>query len=85
MIEHGLAHVIVSTGAIMAHGLSEAIGGVHYKHDPKVPDETALRVGLQPRLRHARDGGQPERGGADRRRSVLARVRLEPPDLLPAR
>ncbi|MFH1279265.1 MAG: deoxyhypusine synthase family protein [Candidatus Eisenbacteria bacterium] len=45
MIEHGLAHIVVSTGAIMAHGLSEASGGVHYKHDPKVPDETLYRWG----------------------------------------
>lgn len=45
MIEHGLAHAVVSTGAIMAHGLSEASGGVHYKHDPKIPDETLYRWG----------------------------------------
>ena len=38
MITGGLAHLIVSTGAIMAHGLSEAIGGTHYKHDPRIPD-----------------------------------------------
>lgn len=45
MIEHGLAHIIVSTGAIMAHGLSEASGGVHYKYDPKMSDETLYRQG----------------------------------------
>jgi deoxyhypusine synthase len=45
MIEHGLAHVIVSTGAIMAHGLSEAIGGVHYKCDPKIPDKVLFERG----------------------------------------
>ncbi|MCX6645588.1 MAG: deoxyhypusine synthase family protein, partial [bacterium] len=39
MIDEGLAHAIVSTGAIMAHGLSEAVGGVHYKHDPRIPDK----------------------------------------------
>ena len=38
MIELGLAHLVISTGAIMAHGLSEAVGGVHYKHDPAIPD-----------------------------------------------
>ncbi len=38
MIEEGLAHLVVSTGAIMAHGLSAATGGVHYKHDPSIPD-----------------------------------------------
>ena len=45
MIEHGFAHMIVSTGAIMAHGLSEASRGVHYKYDPRVPDETLYRRG----------------------------------------
>ena len=25
--------------AILAHGLSEAVGGVHYKHDPKLVDK----------------------------------------------
>ncbi len=39
MIDAGLAHIIVSTGAIMAHGLSEATGGVHYKADPHVTDK----------------------------------------------
>ena len=38
MIDAGLAHIIVSTGAIMAHGLSEAVGGVHFKHDPRIGD-----------------------------------------------
>jgi deoxyhypusine synthase len=39
MIDSGLAHIIVSTGAIMAHGLSEATGGVHYKHDKNITDK----------------------------------------------
>ena len=39
MIDAGLVDIVVSTGAIMAHGLSEAIGCVHYKHDPKVSDK----------------------------------------------
>ena len=45
MIDASLAHVIVSTGAIMAHGLSEAVGGVHYRHDPKIPDRQLYRWG----------------------------------------
>ena len=45
MIENGLAHMVVSTGAIMAHGLSEAIGGTHYKHDPNVPDKQLYEWG----------------------------------------
>src|SRR5689334_1452944 len=31
MIEHGMVDCIVSTGALMAHGLSEAVGLTHYK------------------------------------------------------
>ena len=45
MIDSGLAHMVVSTGAIMAHGLSEAVGGVHYKHDKKIPDGELYRRG----------------------------------------
>ena len=45
MIEHGAADVIVSTGAIMAHGLSEATGGVHYKHDPAMSDDELFAKG----------------------------------------
>jgi len=39
MIDSGLVQIIISTGAIMAHGLSEAIGCTHYKYDPKVSDK----------------------------------------------
>ncbi|MBN2580936.1 MAG: deoxyhypusine synthase family protein [Pirellulales bacterium] len=39
MIDGGLAHVIVSTGAIMTHGLSESIGCLHYKNDPRLSDK----------------------------------------------
>jgi deoxyhypusine synthase len=45
MIDMGLAHLIISTGAIMAHGLSEAVGGVHYKHDPAVSDQKLYEWG----------------------------------------
>ena len=36
---------IVSTGALMAHGLSEAVGLVHYRHDPRVSDEELFEKG----------------------------------------
>jgi len=39
MIDAGMVHAIVSTGALMAHGLSEAVGMVHYRHDPRMSDE----------------------------------------------
>ena len=45
MIDASLAHVVISTGAIISHGLSESIGGVHYKHDPKISDEQLYRWG----------------------------------------
>src|SRR5512143_2142681 len=34
MIDTGMVQAVVSTGALMAHGLSEAVGMVHYRHDP---------------------------------------------------
>ena len=34
MIERGWIHAIVSTGALMTHGLSEAAGLLHFKHQP---------------------------------------------------
>jgi len=45
MIESGLAHMVVSTGAIVAHGLSEAIGGIHYKYDDRVSDKQLFEWG----------------------------------------
>ena len=39
MIERGWIHAIVSTGALMTHGLSEAAGMVHFKHKPDMKDE----------------------------------------------
>ena len=45
MIDAGLVNMIVSTGAIMAHGLSEAIGCVHYKYDTAIPDRQLYEWG----------------------------------------
>ncbi|MFO0762781.1 MAG: deoxyhypusine synthase family protein [Byssovorax sp.] len=45
MIEAGMLHAIVSTGALMAHGLSEAVGLTHYKANPAVSDETLFEKG----------------------------------------
>jgi deoxyhypusine synthase len=45
MIDEGMVHAIVSTGALMAHGLSEAMGMVHYRHDPRMPDEELFEKG----------------------------------------
>ena len=45
MIDGGLAHIVVSTGALLAHGLSESIGGVHYKYDGRTPDRVLYERG----------------------------------------
>ena len=45
MIDSGLAHIVVCTGAIIVHDLSEASGGTHYKHDPQVTDTQLFQWG----------------------------------------
>jgi deoxyhypusine synthase len=45
MMEAGMIDAIVSTGALMAHGLSEAVGLTHFKHDATVPDEVLFEKG----------------------------------------
>jgi deoxyhypusine synthase len=45
MIEAGMIHAVVSTGALMAHGLSEAVGLVHYKAKPGVSDVELFEKG----------------------------------------
>jgi deoxyhypusine synthase len=45
MIDTGMVQAVVSTGALMAHGLSEAVGMVHYRHDPRLSDEELFERG----------------------------------------
>lgn len=45
MIDTGMVQAIVSTGALMAHGLSEAVGLVHYRHDARMSDEELFEKG----------------------------------------
>ena len=45
MVDRGLVDAIVSTGALMAHGLTESIGLTHYRHDPRQSDEELFRKG----------------------------------------
>ncbi len=45
MIDSGMVQAVVSTGALMAHGLSEAVGMVHYRHDPRMSDEDLFAKG----------------------------------------
>jgi deoxyhypusine synthase len=45
MIDTDMVQAVVSTGALMAHGLSEAVGMVHYRHDPRLSDEELFAKG----------------------------------------
>src|SRR6202048_130829 len=42
LIESGLVKAIVSTGALMAHGLVEATGRSHFRYDPSKMDDNEL-------------------------------------------
>ena len=39
MIDRGWIHAVVSTGALMTHGLAEGAGMLHFKHRPEMKDE----------------------------------------------
>ena len=60
LIDRGIVNAIVSTGALMAHGLVEATG-VPLSLQPRSFRRGALRAGVQPRLRHAGAGDEPGR------------------------
>jgi len=45
LIDRGIVQAVVATGALMAHGLTESIGCVHYRHDPQVADEKLYQKG----------------------------------------
>jgi deoxyhypusine synthase len=45
MIQRGLVHAVVCTGALIAHGLTESIGLTHYRTDPARPDKTLYEQG----------------------------------------
>jgi deoxyhypusine synthase len=45
LIEHGIVNAIVSTGALMAHGLVEATGRSHFRYNPDVPDTELYEQG----------------------------------------
>jgi deoxyhypusine synthase len=38
MIDHGMINIIIATGALITHGLTESMGLVHYRHPPGVKD-----------------------------------------------
>jgi len=45
MIERGWVQAVVSTGALMTHGLSEAGGMLHFKHSAQMRDEDLYHKG----------------------------------------
>jgi len=45
MIDRGLVDAVIATGALMAHGLTESIGLVHYRYDPSQDDTTLFEQG----------------------------------------
>ena len=45
LIESGVVNAIVSTGALMAHGLVEATGHSHFRYDPRMDDNTLFHAG----------------------------------------
>ena len=45
MIDRGWVHAIVTTGALMTHGLTEGAGLLHFKHRPSMNDEALYQKG----------------------------------------
>jgi deoxyhypusine synthase len=45
MIDRGWVHALVTTGALMTHGLSESAGMLHFKHRPDLEDEQLYEKG----------------------------------------
>ena len=45
LIDRGIVNAIVSTGALMAHGLVEATGRAHFRYNPEVSDEELYSQG----------------------------------------
>ena len=45
MLDRGMVQAVVSTGALIAHGMSEAVGQTHYKYDPSMKDADLFEKG----------------------------------------
>ncbi|MDA0739971.1 MAG: deoxyhypusine synthase family protein [Nitrospirae bacterium] len=45
MIDRGMIQAVVSTGALIAHGMSEAVGQTHYKYHPSMSDVDLFNKG----------------------------------------
>ncbi len=67
LIERGIVNAIVSTGALMAHGLVEATGRAHFRYNPEVSDEELYQQGYN----RVYDTLEPERNLDDVERVVF--------------
>ena len=45
LIDRGVVKTVISTGALMAHGLVEAAGRSHFRYDPKMDDMELYEAG----------------------------------------
>ncbi|MGD0292215.1 MAG: deoxyhypusine synthase family protein, partial [Candidatus Binataceae bacterium] len=45
LIDRGIVNAVVSTGALMAHGLVEATGRAHFRHNTELTDEELYEAG----------------------------------------
>ena len=45
LIDSGIVNVVISTGALMAHGLVEAAGRSHFRYDPRMDDQELYDAG----------------------------------------
>ena len=81
MIDRGWIHALVTTGALMTHGLSEGAGMLHFKHQPGMQDEDLYQRGynrvydtieLEKNLDDVERILQRRARGAARRQTVLS-------------
>jgi deoxyhypusine synthase len=45
LIDRGIVNAVISTGALMAHGLVESVGRSHFKYDPTMDDTELYEAG----------------------------------------
>ena len=79
MVDRGIVDAVVSTGALMAHGLTESIGLTHYRYDPSKSDEELFEKGYN----RVYDTLEMESNLNDVERVVSQTLReAEPPDVV---
>ncbi len=69
LIDRGIVNAIVSTGALMAHGLVEATGHAHFRYNPDIRDEDLYEQGYN----RVYDTLEPERN-LDDVEEVMAQI-----------